>query len=53
VQIIQKLIDSGLSDQWIMDNMGIEKDELLRLKQISGLASLFANNQFSDSWEEV
>ena len=53
VQIIQKLIDAGLSDQWIMDNMGMEKDELLRLKQVSGLASLFANKQFSDSWGEV
>jgi len=26
-------------------------DELLRMKQITGLASLFQNKSFSDSWE--
>ena len=26
-------------------------DELLRLKQITGVAALFANRDFSDSWE--
>jgi len=26
-------------------------DELLRLKQITGVAGLFANRDFSDSWE--
>jgi hypothetical protein len=25
-------------------------DELLRLKQITGVAALFANRDFSDSW---
>lgn len=25
-------------------------DELLRMKQITGLASLFTNKDFSDSW---
>jgi len=29
----------------------MDKDELLRLKQITGLASLFANKEFSESWE--
>ena len=26
-------------------------DELLRLKQITGLAALFLNKSFSDSWD--
>lgn len=53
VEIVQKLVESGLSDQWIMNNIGMDKDELLRLKQISGLACLFAEESFSPAWKEV
>lgn len=53
VQIVQKLIGMGLSDSWIMMNLGMDKDELLRLKQISGIASLFAKEDFSEAWEEI
>ncbi|PWS23509.1 chromosome partitioning protein ParB [Enterococcus faecium] len=53
VEIVQKLVESGLSDQWIMKNLGMDKDELLRLKQISGLSSLFMKETFSEAWEEI
>ncbi|PQC29568.1 IbrB-like domain-containing protein [Enterococcus mundtii] len=53
VEIVQKLVESGLSDQWIMKNIGMDKDELLRLKQISGLASFQAEESFSSAWKEV
>jgi hypothetical protein len=29
----------------------MSKDELLRMKQITGLASLFVNKAFSNAWE--
>lgn len=29
----------------------MEPDEALRLKQISGLAELFADKEFSEAWE--
>ena len=45
--IVAELDRAGMSDQWIMKNIGMDRDELLRLKQISGLADLFANNDFS------
>ena len=48
--IIADLVDSGMSDAWIMKNIGMGADELLRLKQISGLASLFKDRDFSQSW---
>lgn len=51
VDIVKQLVDSGASDSWIMKHIGMDKDELLRLKQISGLASLFSNNEFSEAWE--
>jgi hypothetical protein len=31
-------------------HIGMSADELLRLKQITGLASLFQNKEFSMSW---
>lgn len=45
--IVAELDKAGVSDSWIMKNIGMDKDELLRLKQISGLAELFANRDFS------
>lgn len=49
--IVSELVESGMSDAWILKNIGMDADELLRLKQISGLASLFANRQFSEADE--
>lgn len=48
--IVAELVDSGMSDQWISKKLGMDFDEILRLKQISGLASLFADKEFSPSW---
>lgn len=48
--IVSELVDSGMSDEWISKNLGMDWDELLRLKQISGLASLFKDKEFSKSW---
>ena len=45
--IVSELTKAGMSDAWIMRNIGMDKDELLRLKQISGLAELFADKDFS------
>ena len=51
--IVAELTRSGMSDSWIIRNIGMDKDELLRLKQISGLAELFANKEFgmSNEWK--
>lgn len=49
--IVAELVESGMSDEWIAKNLGMDWDEILRLKQISGLASLFANQNFSKAWE--
>ena len=45
--IVAELKKAGMTDHWIMTNVGMDKDELLRLKQVSGLAELFANKEFS------
>lgn len=48
--IVGELVASGMSDQWIRKHIGMDADELLRLKQISGLAALFKDQEFSRSW---
>lgn len=50
-KIVAELVESGMSDAWILRHIGMDKDELLRLKQITGLASLFANREFSEEQE--
>ncbi len=50
VNIVKELIEAGMSDAWILRNIGMDIDELLRLKQTSGIASLFADKEFSKSW---
>ncbi len=39
------------SDEKIAAQLGMEADEVLRLQQITGLASLFQNAEFSEAWE--
>ena len=48
--IVAELVEAGMSDTWILKNIGMDADELLRLKQISGLAALFKDKEFSKSW---
>ena len=49
--IVKELKESGMSDAWIMKNIGMDADELLRLKQITGLISLFKDKDFSHAWK--
>lgn len=39
------------SDEKIAKELGMEPDEVLRLTQVTGLAGLFADREFSDAWE--
>ena len=39
------------SDEKIAIELGMEKDEVLRLQQVTGLAGLFADRKFSEAWE--
>lgn len=49
--IVSELVQAGMSDAWIMKNIGMDADELLRLKQITGLADLFRDSDFSECSE--
>jgi ParB-like chromosome segregation protein Spo0J len=49
--IVAELVDMGKSDKWISQHLGMSCDEILRLKQITGIAALFHDQEFSKSWE--
>lgn len=48
--IVAELTTAGMGDAWILRHIGMDKDELLRLKQITGLADLFQDQEFSAAW---
>lgn len=49
--IVAELHEMGRTDTWIAKHLGMDLDEILRLKQITGIAALFKDNEFSNSWE--
>jgi len=52
-EIVVELSRRNHSDEWIARELGMDADEVLRLKQISGLAEMFAEREFSEAWEVV
>lgn len=50
-EIILDLRKRNWSDEKISRNLGMEPDEVLRLAQISGLAEMFKDREFSQAWE--
>ena len=49
--IVLDLRRRNWSDEKIAKNLGMEPDEVLRLAQITGLADMFAEQDFSEAWE--
>lgn len=49
--IVLDLKKRNWSDEKIAKNLGMEPDEVLRLAQITGLAEMFAEQDFSEAWE--
>lgn len=48
--IVKELHEIGRSDAWISKHLGMDRDEILRLKQITGLAALFKDINFGQAW---
>lgn len=49
--IIKELHEIGRSDAWISKHLGMDRDEILRLKQITGLTALFKDVKFGKAWK--
>lgn len=48
--IVRELVQLGWDDEKIGKELGMDKDEVLRLKQINGLLELFADRRYSEAW---
>jgi ParB/RepB/Spo0J family partition protein len=50
-EIVIELSRRNWSEKRIAKELGMDADEVLRLKQITGLAEMFADKEFSEAWE--
>ena len=50
--IVFELTQNGWTEDQISKHLGMELDEIIRLKQINGLKEAFSDHVFSKSWEE-
>lgn len=50
-EIVADLHQRCWSDAKIGTELGMDPDEVLRLRQVSGLAAMFADREFSEAWE--
>jgi ParB-like chromosome segregation protein Spo0J len=48
--IVRELHEIGRSDAWLSKHLGMDVDEILRLKQITGLAAMYEHGEFSPAW---
>lgn len=49
--IVRMLYEAGWPDEKIQAELGMDLDEVVRLKQLTGLAALFRDREFSEAWE--
>lgn len=50
-ELVRMLYRAGWRDDKIQEELGMEPDEVRRLKQITGLAEMFSDREFSQAWE--
>ena len=49
--MVFNMLDNGWSDAQICNELGMEPEELLKLKHITGFSKLFKNVEYSKAWE--
>lgn len=49
--VVFRMLDHGWNDEAICSELGMEADELLRLKYITGFAKLFEDVKYRKAWE--
>jgi ParB-like chromosome segregation protein Spo0J len=49
--MVFQMLENGWSDEAICAELGVEPDELVRLKHVTGFSKLFENTEYRRSWE--
>ncbi|MCB5910341.1 IbrB-like domain-containing protein [Streptomyces pinistramenti] len=50
-EIVLELARLRKPDTWIGEHLGMDPDEVTRLRQVTGIAELLADEEFSEAWE--
>lgn len=50
-KMVFSMLDNGWADDAICNELGLEADELLRLKHVTGFSKLFADVEYRKSWQ--
>ena len=48
--MIFNMLDNGMTDDQVCNKLGLEIDELLRLKHVTGFSKLFENTEYKTAW---
>lgn len=48
--MVFSMLDNGWKDEEVCNHLGMEPDELLRLKHITGFSKLFADTEYNKAW---
>ena len=51
--LVIALIKQGVPEEEVAQKLGMELEEVLRLKQVTGIAEVFKNQNYSAAWEMV
>ena len=49
--MVFELLDNGWKDEDICNQLGLEPEELLKLKYVTGFSKLFENTEYKKAWE--
>ena len=49
--IVFEMLDNGWQDAEILEELGMESEELIRLKHITGFSKLFEDTEYKKAWE--
>jgi len=49
--MVSKMLDQGMTDEGICAELGMEADELIRLKHVTGFSKLFEDVEYRQAWE--
>jgi hypothetical protein len=49
--MVFSMLDNGWADEAICNNLGMEAEELLRLKHVTGFSKLFKDIEYQKAWK--
>lgn len=50
-QLVFQMLEEGWPDEQICNELGMEAEELVRLKHVTGFSKLFENTEYRQAWE--